>query len=183
MDTNFIEKRCDEAYELAKADKYEEALAICDEVATVKGGEIPSYRERCAILSRWKRYEEAFTAINTAIMLGSDEPADYYKMGSISFRLGNYQDSITALTTSIDISEREHDTYYRTASLFIRAEAHKRLGYHDQVIEDCNALGYDYKFYLPGDEIEKSAKQILDESYANKSQSKKKVWKFEEDDN
>lgn len=181
MSIQNINSRCDNAYKLAQEDKYEEALVVCDEVQQIPGGEIPSFRERAAILSRQGNYYEALLAIEQTILLGSSEPVDYYKKGSICFRLGSYKESAQALTVALDICMRENDDYYATATRFLRAEILKRIGDYESAITDCEVLGDEYKFFLPGQNDEKSAKQIRDESVAEINKSGVKQWKFEED--
>jgi len=179
MNIERFEYLCDKAYKLAEEDKYTEALAICDDILGLSGGEVMSYRERAAILNRMGSHSEALIAINTAIELGSNEPSDYFDKSRLCFRLGEYEESIKSANTALQISERESDEYYTSALLFMRAECLRRVDNYDATIEDCDRLGDDYVFFLPGVEEKKSVKQIRDEAIAARDRMKKKSWKFE----
>lgn len=123
--------------ELARLEKYQQALEQLGALAKQYPGNAWIWRSRAYIASRQGNTSVAISEISFAIELQDTEPDFYYTRGILQFQNGAFKACISDFTNVLKLCDVHSSNYYREGAFFFRADAYSRLGEFDKARADC----------------------------------------------
>jgi len=163
-----LESSIAKAEELARADNYEDALAIASGLIAQRPDEMKVWSVRSYIHARKHDYQSAIQDVSRAIEINSVEPALFFDRGRYYLALRAFSEAATDFTRVLDLCDRHRNNYYRESAYFMRAEAHLKLGRIDETRADLKHVRDDFTIWI---DLPRSKQAILEECNARGSRS------------
>jgi tetratricopeptide (TPR) repeat protein len=129
-------------FDLCRANRLHEALAICQREISTDPDEPAGYRHAAYVLERMDRHTDARHFRDKVVEL-SPNPMSYYSRADLLYELGEYAAAIPDFTRS---AELDHEQVIGAANFLYRADCHRRLGNLAEAEADCARVPNDYAF-------------------------------------
>jgi tetratricopeptide (TPR) repeat protein len=129
-------------FDLCRANRFNEALAICQREISAAPGEPAGYRHAAYVLERMDRHADARHFRDKVVEL-SPNPMSYYSRADLLYEMGEYAAAIPDFTRS---AELDHEQTIGAANFLHRADCHRRLGNFAEAIADSARVPDDYDF-------------------------------------
>jgi len=139
-----------EALSLAKQNRFDEAISVCNSYIERYPKQREGYEERAHIYSITNELHKAIDDIDTIESLGLLNSGDYFSRGRWKLMVDDYNGAIDDLTLSIEGESEKNESYYSESSFFYRALAYLFVGNRDKVAEDCIHVRDDFQVYVKG---------------------------------
>jgi tetratricopeptide (TPR) repeat protein len=129
-------------FDLCRANRFDEALAICQREIASRPNEPSGYRHAASVLQQMDRHAEARPFRDKVVELAPDAMS-YYSRADLLYEMGEYAAAIPDFTRS---AELDREQALGAANFLYRADCHRRLGNLAEAIADCARIPDDYDF-------------------------------------
>ena len=129
-------------FDLCRANRFRDALAICQREITADPSEPAGYRHAAYVLQQMDRHADARKFRDKAVEL-SPNAMSYYSRADLLYEMGEYAEAIPDFTRSADL---DHEQAIGAVNFLYRADCHRRLGNFAAAIADCARVPDDYDF-------------------------------------
>jgi len=123
------------AAELARGDRFAEALDACSAAISKYPEQPEGYAKRAYVNAREGDYEKAIADIDTAIKLSPAEIEYWYARGRYATSLGDYSRAASDFARVLDLSESHGNSYYVEPAHFFHAYALIYLGRIEEALQ------------------------------------------------
>ena len=129
-------------FDLCRANRFHEALAMCQREITANPSEPAGYRHAAYVLQQMDRHNEARTFRDKVVELAPNTMS-YYSRADLLYEMGEYAAAIPDFTRS---AELDHEQVIGAANILYRADCHRRLGNFAEALADCARVPDNYDF-------------------------------------
>jgi len=129
-------------FDLCRANRFHEALAICQREIAANPNEPAGYRHAAAVLQRMDRHAEARPFRDKVVELAPDT-VSYYSRADLLYEMCEYAAAIPDFTRS---AELDHEQALGAANFLYRADCHRRLGNFAEAVADCARVPDNFDF-------------------------------------
>ena len=139
-----------EALSLAKQNRFDEAIGICNSYIERHPKQRVGYEKRAHVYSITNELHKAIYDIDKIENLGLLNSGDYFYRGRWKLMVDDYNGAIDDLTLSIEDESKKNESYYSESSFFYRALAYLFVGNKNKVARDCVHVRDDFQVYVKG---------------------------------
>lgn len=134
-------------FDLCRAGRYDEALAISRAKISESPTEATGYRWVGDVLQLMQQLPEALPYRHKVVELQPDSIASYFSRADLLYQMGDYAAAIPDFTRAAAL---DHEQAFGPVNFLYRADCHRRLGNYEQALADCALVpdGYDFPGFL-----------------------------------
>jgi tetratricopeptide (TPR) repeat protein len=144
-----LSEKLEEARQLRKARRYQEALELCNEIITAHPKCADVYRIRSYILARTVNVVSAIKE-RMRVLLIDPTSFDHFDLGRWSLSIGILDDAIEHLTNAIEMERRQEEQPCTQIAYLFRAETYLQKGQPAKALQDSDQLRDAARAYIPG---------------------------------
>lgn len=132
---------------LAKENRIQEALSICDNYIAENPKCHDGYANRAYLLTREKRYSDAIDTVNLIQTFSCLNHYELHLRGKCYLCLRMFHAAIADFTKILEFDEPCRQKWSGTAYIY-RAIAYNEMGEYDSALQDCEHLGDESRTFI-----------------------------------